>query len=499
MRPATAAPAVRIEAFTTAQALRLAHRQSAGRNEDGGIVPHEYRTAVAPLAPQLAIPARGVALPLGTRRLLGQTAWPDRRPKPPARDAIAHLLLAAFGVLRREPSNAFNDHRPLASARSRFPVHAFVTAGSRSWWLDPVRMALVEMDVAPSPRPGVRILLAGRWTDLPDFYGRLRGGLCAVESGIALRSLAVACHAIGTSASAQLTGQGESSDADRLGLISGSGWSCPWVVDIDLPPPPDLIEEIVPAAGFAAQPTWDAALDDVRQADAALRAGPRDAPGRLCGVPSRRTCPPNRINWADVLWARTAGRMPLALTGYAARRGPVPAGVLRDMCVWARTPPPDPLMRRAAEHCAITVVVQDVDGLPPGAYRVGTTGDLEPSHTPRPDLLARAESCYGYPLAAANGCALRLASSLWLMYGSPAKVLGELGPAGWQAAQLWAGWVVHGLCLAAAAHTLFARPALSFDEVALEALLGLDVDATLLMSVTCGTGRFTEPMLDLRT
>jgi hypothetical protein len=499
VRPVAAQPVAEVVGFTAAEARRLAYRQSAGRAEDGGIVPHEYRTEVAPLAPRRAVPSRGIGLPLGTRRLLGETAWPDRRSAPPARDAVAHTLLAAFGVLRREPSNAFNDHRSIASSRSRFPVHAFVTAGGRAWWLDPVRMAFVAMAATPSPCPGVRVLLCGRWADLPDFYGRLRGGLCAVESGIALRALAIACEALGVSARVRLAAEGESPDADRLGLTGGCGWSCPWEVDLDLPAPADPTAELAPAARFAPPPRWDEALRDVRRADAALRAAPGRPPTPVCGVPGGPMTAGNGDTWADVLWTRTAGRMPLKLTGYAARRKAVPEGALRDLCAWARTPPPESLMREAAERCAITVVAQDVEGLSPGAYAVGEAGELEPRRVPGPDLLAWAERCYGYPLAPANGCALRLAGSLWLVHGSPAEVVGDLGPGGWQAAQLWAGWVVHGICLAAAAYRLFARPALSFDEVPLEALLGLDVNATLLMSVTCGTGRFTGPMLDLRT
>lgn len=499
MKPPTVEAHERIDALTTAEARRLVHRQAAGRGEDGGIVAREYRTEVAPLAPQRAHASRGISLPFGTRRLLGETAWPLRRAEPPPHDALAHLLLAAFGVLRREPANAFNDHRAVASSRSRFPVHAFVTDGARGWWLDPARMALVEMDAAGSPRAGVRVLLSGRWTDVPEFYGRLRGGLCAVESGIALRSLAIACEALDVSASALLAEADEEGDAERLGLTGAHGWSCPWVVEVDLHAPADESTSITSPARPAPPPAWDDALVDVRRADAALRATPREAPARLCGVPEPRVPAAGGATWGEVLWRRTAGRMPLKLTGYAARREPVPEVTLRDLCAWARTPPPEPLTRAAAGCCAITVVVQDIDGVAAGAYDVGPAGDLEAIRLPGPGLLAQAEQCYGYPLAPANGCALRLASSLWLVHGSPKDVLRELGPGGWQAAQVWAGWVVHGICLAAAAHELFARPALSFDEVPLEALLGLDVDTTLLMSVTCGTGRFTGPMLDLRT
>jgi hypothetical protein len=489
------------DTLTNVQARRLVHRQGPGREEDGGIVAHAYDETAAPAAPLRAIPGRGISLPIGTRRLLEETPWPASRAAPPPRDAVAHVLLAAFGVVRREPSNAFNDHRPAASVRSRFPVHAFAVAAERAWWLDPVRMALVEMDADPGPTDGVRVLLSARWTDLPDFYGRLRGGLCAVESGIALRALASACEGLGVSAVASLAGEDAHPIIESLGLVGSQGWSCPWVVDLDLQAPTGSSADISPPAPFAPPPISDDALKDLRRADAALRATPRDAPAPLRGSStSGRSAPrTDASSWAQVLWRRTAGRMPLRLTGYDARRRAVPEAVLRELSNWASAPAPDALVREAGRLCTITVIVQDIDGLAPGSYEVGPAGELEPNLVPEPLLLAAAERRYGYPLAPANGCGLRLASSLWLVHGSPRRVVEELGPAAWQAAQLWAGWVAHGICLAAAAHGLFARPALSFDEVSLGQLLGLEVDATLLMTVTCGSGRFLEPMLDLRT
>jgi hypothetical protein len=58
--------------------------------------------------------------------------------------------------------------------------------------------------------------------------------------------------------------------------------------------------------------------------------------------------------------------------------------------------------------------------------------------------------------------------------------------------------MTQGLCLAAAADGLYARPARAFQEIPAERLLGLAPDELLLISVTCGTPRFSESPLDLR-
>jgi hypothetical protein len=59
--------------------------------------------------------------------------------------------------------------------------------------------------------------------------------------------------------------------------------------------------------------------------------------------------------------------------------------------------------------------------------------------------------------------------------------------------------MAHGLCLAAAAHGLYARPSRAFDEFLLHPVVAMETAEMVLLSVVSGAGRFTEPMLDLRT
>jgi hypothetical protein len=59
--------------------------------------------------------------------------------------------------------------------------------------------------------------------------------------------------------------------------------------------------------------------------------------------------------------------------------------------------------------------------------------------------------------------------------------------------------MAHGLCLAAAAHGLYARPNRAFDDIALQPVVGMRPGEMVLLSVVSGSSRFREPMLDLRT
>jgi hypothetical protein len=88
---------------------------------------------------------------------------------------------------------------------------------------------------------------------------------------------------------------------------------------------------------------------------------------------------------------------------------------------------------------------------------------------------------------------------MWVFSADIDEVLDDFGPAGWPLLQLWCGWAAHGLCTAAAAYGLFARPARSFDEFRMQHAMGLPGEVLPVFSVTCGRARFAEPMLDLRT
>lgn len=82
----------------------------------------------------------------------------------------------------------------------------------------------------------------------------------------------------------------------------------------------------------------------------------------------------------------------------------------------------------------------------------------------------------------------------------PRELFSRFGPTGWGAAQLACGWAVHGLCLAAAAAGLFARPVRAFKEIPTKEVVGLAEDETIVLSAVVGVERATGgAQLDLRT
>ncbi|MEN2423714.1 hypothetical protein AABB02_37085 [Streptomyces rimosus] len=112
--------------------------------------------------------------------------------------------------------------------------------------------------------------------------------------------------------------------------------------------------------------------------------------------------------------------------------------------------------------------------------------------------MAELERVYGYPLTPANGCAVRHASAVGLLTGDMDRLVEERGATGWSRAQFWCGWTAQALSMAAASHSLYARPVRAFDEIPLQRLLGLPPAQLPLFAVISGAGRFEEPLLDLR-
>ena len=77
--------------------------------------------------------------------------------------------------------------------------------------------------------------------------------------------------------------------------------------------------------------------------------------------------------------------------------------------------------------------------------------------------------------ASAPTRAARCATPTWCGCCRPTwrRWSGTFGPGGWTLAQYVCGWMAHGLCLAAAAHGLYARPSRAFDEVLLHPVVGM--------------------------
>ena len=457
-------------------------------------------------------------------------------------DLAGHLLVCALGLQRREPSHHFNDHRAIASVRSKFPVHAFVLApdGSRAY-LDVYRHALVDLvddaDDADSggtegdlaellPAPGdLTVVLAARFTDLPVTYGRLRCTLSLLELGINLRALHTAADLLGVPvrlhSDAALTRA-----AARLLESGGPGaWSPPLVVTLEGAGPLPSSRQLpgTDRSGDAEQHARECGLlreqsgqESVREADAvtaplgALSCGTGEPVRSVPDLAEREPAEhrpagrdsadpdagPARPDWAQTLWNRSAGRTRAGLPGFSARPAVLGAAFLRDTLAWLDGPAPGPLLPEVGRRVRTRVVLQRTARLPTGRYAV-TRGHVD-CEQQDPDLMRRFADAFGYPLTPAIDCGLRHANAVWVFAADLDGILGEFGPAGWSLLQLWCGWATHGLTSAAAAHGLFARPARSFGEFWLQRTLELPRSTFPVFTLICGRSRFSEPVLDLR-
>ncbi|MFI9273548.1 hypothetical protein ACIGXM_22945 [Kitasatospora sp. NPDC052896] len=522
--------------MTTTTDVRLfAYRQGPLRIGLAELSPgSDTEPTTSTLPPAHARGTRGRPLPAGTHRLLADARYPQPLP-PEARSALApgdlagHLLVCALGLQRREPSHQFNDHRAIASVRSKFPVHAFVLApDGSSAYLDVYRHALVDLpgtvaadgDLAGLlPAPGdLTVLLAARYTDLPVKYGRLRCALSLLELGINLRALHTAADLLGVPvrlrSDAALTAA-----AGRLLDGSGPGaWSPPLVVTLEGAGPLPSSRPLPDAGGSdtgsgSERHEQECALlreqsrqDSVREADevtaplAALSCGVSEP---VCSVPaltnrhsSATTGASTRPSWAETLSNRSAGRTRGGLSGFSARPAVLGEDCLLDLLAWLERPAPGPLLAEVGRRVHTRVVLQRTAGLPTGRYAVAH-GQVE-CERQDPDLMRRFADAFGYPLTPTIDCGLRHANAVWVFAADLDGILAEFGPAGWSLLQLWCGWVTHGLTTAAAAHGLFARPARSFGEYWLQRTLELPRSTFPVFTLVCGRSRFGEPMLDLR-
>jgi hypothetical protein len=462
------------------------------------LTPEMLRTTVGAL-PGLADPRRAVPLPFGTTDLLEASPFPARQAagSAPGHDRLGHALVTAFGLQRREPHNSYNDHRGIPSVRSTFPVHAFLARSGRHYWLDVYRHALLDMGVTARPADSGRVLLAARYSHLPAAYGTLRGALTELELGIGLRALCLALDLFGVPYQVDMPGHGSPEYLAELRLDPVGEWTRPIVVRTAqgnaVPPASDAPGPDAP--GPDAGPN-DPRLRTVIAANRAMLG--RSADSLMPHAPARPDAgaPPGIAkSWAEVLWARSSGTMPRGLSGVAARRRGQPFSMVRSGLEWLGVPPPSGLLRQVTAALTVTVGLQDIEGTTPGLYRLdGSALSLISRHETIGAALERE-----YPHRQANdvGCGVRLANANWLISVRPGRLDRELGPLATSLALLAAGWMTQGLCLAAAAHGLYARPSRAFQEVP-GRLLGLAPDETILIGVTCGTPRFNQSTLDLR-
>jgi hypothetical protein len=474
----------------------------------------EHARTTATLPPRAARGPLGRPLPTGTWDLLAAARYPDGRAAAPRnrRTLPGHVLTLAFGLQRREPSNPANDHRAVASVRSKFPVHVLVIGpDGAAGYLDVYLSALVDLDVDPAVveplRPasgGLRIVLAARHTDFPAFYGILRCALADLEVGINARSLTVAAQLFGVPAEVQVGGPLLGAARDLLAACGTGSWSAPVIVTLrDLEPMPwsELLH------GYIAD-RYDAELDALLEAESAhasLREcapviAPRYAEQASPQAPAESipALPPGTgTDWSRVVWNRSAGRVPRPLTGFSARPATTDRPAVEELLAWVRTPAPAGPLRELGAAVTVHAVIQNTEGLESGCH-VAEGGSLR-LVTADATLPARLEAAFGYPLTAANDCGVRHALSLWYFTVDIERLIAEGGAAAWGLLNVWCGWAVHGLSIGAAAQGLFARPARSFDEHHVTALLRLPRQQCPVVMVVVGRARYTEPALDLRS
>lgn len=490
------------QAMSTRELLRFAFAQGSKQTIVGTTVfpgwlprggapgPYAWDLAAttAGTPPEPADLERATSLPFGTVDILQATPFPVCPATGAGRDRVGHALVTAFGPQRREPSNVYNDHRAVPSVRSKFPVHAFVARDRRYHWLDVYRHALLDMGVPAGPPES--ILLAARYSDLPSPYGRLRGPLTELELGINLRALCAGLDLFGVPYRVGLPDHGSESRLHELRLEPAWGWTLP--VTVWPWPSGDPAPAGSPPASRETPP-GDALLREVVAVNRLAALSPAAGTAR-CGrsVPAAG---PAGVSWAEVLWARSSGTMPRGLKGLAGRRRVQPFSVVRDTVDWLGAEPPAQLLRQVSEELTVTACLQDIEGAGDGVYRLaGRELSLLARHD---DIGAELERDYGNPQGTEVGCGVRVANVNWFVSVRPRRLI-ERGPWAWPLALLAAGWMAQGICFAAAAHGLYARPARAFQEIPVQPLLRLSPDELLLVSVTCGTPRFAESALDLR-
>ncbi|NDZ61644.1 hypothetical protein G3I47_31015 [Streptomyces anulatus] len=464
------------------------HATGLGVRVEAGVVPEPRPdTEVAPALPEAALGDR-TPLPRGTAELLERAAYPHGRAGSPRdrSDALGHALVAGFGLQRREPENPFNDHRPYPSVRAKFPVQVFVRDGRHRRVLDLYRHALTGVGRQDGADGPLEVALAGRYTRLPDSYRWFRSSLIGLELGINLRQLCLGMELFGLSGTLRLPDRGAAGLLTDFGLTPESEWSLPLTVALEDGGPSGAAAP----AERAADPVLDGILTVNRAQDFTGPAAPL-GPSVPADLPRD-----GALSWAEVLWRRSAGRMPRGMYGMTGRRRPVPERTLREAVSWLSVPPPGPHLAAAWEELRLTAVFQGIEGHADGVWHLK---DGRPVlHRAHPGAAAELETHYGYPVTPYAGGDIRHASVVWFLSAHPRRLVDRLGPGGFTAAQYAAGWAAQGISLAAAATGLYARPARAFQEVPTRHILGLDPDEMIVCAAITGTPRFEGLLCDLR-
>ena len=393
----------------------------------------------------------------------------DRRQRVDAR--LLRLAALAVAAVRRDPDDPYNDHRAYASPRCTFPVAAAVVVDGEWHVLDPDRRAVLATGVAADPEHTTgAVALTGRWDAVPTGYGWFRGGLVALETGILLRHLAALSRLEGLSLVLHAPRPGWEAGAPARLWRDPGRWSPSWVLTPTdaVPGPPRQAPRAAPIVPRAGEHLDDVGADLARvyRSHTLLRP-PLAVP---TGLPVDRGA--GAGSWADVLWRRSAGRMPRGLFGFRVADTPVSLDDAHALARWAVQPSP---VDEAVDGLRLHAVVRDVPGLEPGVHEV-LAGSFHRRTDVPDDAVQRLAGSYLYGSDERSRSDITRAPLVLVVTSRPRASVVRAGPGAWTATHVATGWLVHGLSLGAAANRLVARPVRALDERDVAAALALDAD-----------------------
>ena len=474
--------------------LEFVHAQSYGKTVS------TVSTIWRPRIPGLDPSARPVPLEPGAAGQLTGLAYAPFQDAPARGEPLERIhavLYGAMGLLRHEPANPYNPHRAFPSARSLFPIQAYLLQGAWAARYDPLGHRLEPVAGSGAPAGPARIALVGCPLGIPDSYGTLRYALTVLEAGHALYNLTAVARALGLRATVTL-GFDDAWLMARLGLAGSEEWMPLAMVELEpgasepeahadaRRPAPAAQEEPfawLDRAGWlrAGEVAWWRAIE-VPEPPSAPSQGRRDLKAAV-GLPSLE----------EVLYTRSSGRSTAGLSAQVTR---VPGELVHTALHLGLRRPPLELSTRAVSPSGLRflLVAERVSGLDDGLYELfPESGALVCRRQGR--LLSGLQQAFSYPPINVNILSMNAA---WLLVVDPPQVIDRWGARGVRLANLELGWVAQGLGCAMAAHGLFARPTRSFDEARLDELLGLGPGEMVGYQILCGLSRFHDFLFDLR-
>lgn len=462
--------------------------------------------------------AGGAAVPLARRlgaRLNGilfPPPLPARRRRPAALDVQA-VLYNALGIVRREPSHQYNDHRAYPSPRCLYTTHAHVAwAGDRGLAVmhyDPVghrlrpvagtaydERALRELACEAGPSPS-SIVLSGWFGGVPLYYRDLRYSLAMLELGHGLRNIALVADALALEVAFRLRFEDGPIRA-ALGWPESEARAIGALIELG---GPDTSHQLLDASRNRSQTTGritsadrlvmvDRACRQIpagrRDPDRHAAALPFDGVGEQAPAPSARS-----MSLGKVLFERTSGR---GRTGISPSIATIPASAMTRALQVLREPLVDGVPGHRDESptgVRVLVAVERVAGFEDGAYEY---------HAADGQLRMHRQGSHLAAIEQASSSQLQLGGTnlVWLLVADFPRIVEQHGAHGIRLAHIEMGWIAQGLACALTVDGLFARPCRAFREPLLDELLLLGPSETVGYQIVCGVDRCHDVLWDLR-